>query len=74
MIYLRDLDRHYHGCLKALRTFFDCELNLLAFFEAAVAIRLDSAEVDKDIIAIFTADKAVTLGCIEPLHCSFNTI
>src|SRR5581483_2385729 len=56
--------------LPALRALDDIKLNLLTFLQAAEAIRLDGGEVYEYILPILTADKAIALGVVKPLHCS----
>jgi hypothetical protein len=49
----------------------DLELNLLAFIERSIARCLDIRVVDKQIFAaIIWINKAKTLACIEPFHCT----
>src|SRR5262249_6881636 len=46
-------------------------LDLLTFVEGLVAVTLNPAEVDEQILAaVVRGDKAVALFCIEPLNCS----
>src|SRR5579859_6300938 len=45
----------------------DLELDPLPLFEGAVAIRLDSREVDENVLATVDGDKAVSLVRVEPL-------
>lgn len=50
-------------------TFADFEGDFVPFIQAFVAISSDIAEVDEKIFsAIFTADKAVALGVVEPFY------
>src|SRR5216683_1886489 len=61
-------DLHRADCLGlrpaiALR---DLEFDPLAFFEAAVAIRLDGREVDEDVPTTVDRDEAVALVRVEP--------
>ena len=46
----------------------DVELHIVTFFQALVSIQLDGTVVNKHIRAIFSADKPVSLGVIEPLY------
>jgi len=57
-------------CLPTLGAFDDIELHWLAFLQAAKSVRLNCGEMNEDILAIFPADKAISLGVIEPLYCS----
>ena len=56
--------------LPALRPLYDIELDLLAFLQAAKAIRLDGGEVNENVLAILAAEKTITLGIVKPLYCS----
>jgi len=60
-------------CLQAFRSFFNREFHFLALFELAVTRHLDGGVVDKDVLAILTADEAVPLGGVEPLNSSYIT-
>jgi hypothetical protein len=57
--------------LPALGAFGDVELHRLAFLQAAESARLNRREVHEDVFAILTADKAIALGVVKPLYCSF---
>jgi hypothetical protein len=46
---------------------------MLAFFEIAETIALDSGEVDEDIRAAFAGDETVALATVEPLDRTLNT-
>src|SRR5580693_4767296 len=52
--------------LRASVALRDLELDPLPLFEGAVAIRLDSREVDEDVLATVDGDKAVSLVRVEP--------
>src|SRR6266487_2683986 len=52
--------------LRPTVALLDVELNSLAFFKAAVAIRLDGGEVDEDVPATVDRDEAVALVRVEP--------
>ena len=56
--------------LPAFWSLGDIELHSLAFLQALKATRLDGGEVNENVFAILTADKAVAFGVIEPLYCS----
>ena len=56
--------------LPALGAFHDIKLNLLTFLQTAEAIRLDGGEVYEYVLPILTADEAIALGIVKPLHCS----
>src|ERR1700751_2198708 len=53
--------------LRAPVALRDLELDPLPLFEGAVAIRLDSREVDEDVLATVDGDEAVSLVRVEPL-------
>src|SRR5579862_6335312 len=53
--------------LRAPVALRDLELDPLTLFEGAVAIRLDSREVDENVLATVDGDKAVSLVRVEPL-------
>jgi len=59
--------------LKAFRSFFDCEFDLLTFFEVTVALTLDRGKMHKDILSAFTGNEAITFGSIEPFDCTDDT-
>ncbi len=54
--------------LGAFGSLDDVELDLIAFFEALVALELDGAVVDEDIGAALAAEESVALCVVEPLH------
>jgi hypothetical protein len=56
--------------LPALGAFYDVELNLLTFLQAAKAVCLDGGEVNENVLAILAADKTIALGIVKPLYCS----
>lgn len=60
--------------LRTLRSFFNSEFDLLAFLQVAVAITLNSGEVDEHVRSTFTSDEAVALITVEPLHSSNNSV
>jgi hypothetical protein len=62
------------GSLQALLALLNAEFDLLAFFEGAETITLDSRKVNEYISAIFLCQKAVALGIIEPFYRTGNTI
>ena len=59
-------------CLRALLTFGDFELHLIAFLQALVSLGSDCAVVNKYVWPIRTSDEPVPLGVIEPLNGSFQ--
>jgi putative heme iron utilization protein len=56
--------------LPALGAFGHVELHGLAFLQAAEATSLNRGEMHENVFAILTADKAIALGVVKPLHCS----
>ena len=64
------LERLYVLCLPALGSLHDVELDRLPFLQAAEALALNRREMNKYILAILPADKAVAFGVVEPLYCS----
>src|SRR5258708_30538033 len=57
------------GRLRTLGTLGDLVLNLLAFREAAEALRLDCGVVDEYVLAApVRRDEAESLRIVEPLH------
>jgi hypothetical protein len=57
--------------LEAFRTFFDFELNGLAFLQAAESGALNFGVMDEDVaLSTCTADETKSLCVVKPLHCS----
>ena len=56
--------------LPALGAFYDVELNLLTFLQAAKAVCLDGGEVNENVLATLAADETIALGIVKPLYCS----
>src|SRR5262245_6515638 len=62
-------DRLHAGRGRALRALLGLVLHLRALVERAVAVALDRAEMDEDIVrAIVGCDEPVALVIAEPLH------
>src|SRR5437870_5356978 len=59
------------GCLQTLGAFRQLELHLGAFIQGTVALRLNGREMYENIFSVLPLDKAIALGCVEPLHCAF---
>jgi len=57
--------------LRAFAALDDVELDLIALFEALIAIALNGTVVNEDIGSAVTAEEAVTLCVVEPLYCAF---
>src|ERR671918_408169 len=53
--------------LQALVALLDVELNALSLGQGAVAVHLDGAVVDEDVVALLTLDESVALLVREPL-------
>ena len=61
--------------IRSLRSFWSLgyfEFNLITFLQALVSFRRDGAVVHEYIRSVFTADKTVSLGIVEPLHRTFQ--
>ena len=57
-------------CLPALGSLRDVKLNLLTLLQTPEPAGLNGRKMDKNIFSGLTADKAVALGIVKPLHCS----
>ena len=58
--------------LRAFLALHDFELNLIAFLETLVSLRLYGAVVDEHIRTILLPDESEAFCVIEPLDCAFN--
>ncbi len=58
-------------CLWALLPLDDIELDLVAFFETLVPVKLNRAVVYEDVRTIVPADEPIALRIVEPLHLAF---
>jgi hypothetical protein len=56
--------------LGTFRSLDDVEFNLVAFFEALIALALNGAVMYEDVRSALTAKEAVTLCVVEPLYCA----
>src|SRR5581483_2358578 len=56
--------------LQPLGTFQQFELNHFAFIQGAVAVLLDHGKMDEYVLASGALDESVSLGSVEPLHCT----
>src|SRR3954467_4588815 len=65
------LGRRDVGRLQTLGALCHFEFYLSAFIQASISLRLNRREVHEDVLSVFPLDKAVALGCVEPLHCTF---
>jgi hypothetical protein len=57
--------------LRAFGSLNDVELDLVAFFEALIALALDGAVVHEDVGATLAAEESVSLCVVEPLYGAF---
>src|SRR5436309_2527412 len=73
-LWLRDRCRYLDSGnvlrLPAFGALGHVELHGLAFLQALKAASLNSGEMHENVFAILTADEAVALGVVKPLHCS----
>lgn len=53
--------------LQSLGSFLDFELDSLPFVEGFIALGLDSAVVNEDVLTALTLDEPVTLAGVKPL-------
>ena len=56
--------------LPALRPLGHVELNGLAFLQRAESVGLNCGEVDKNVLAVCSAQKSEAFGVVKPLHCT----
>ena len=61
-----ELHRYDVAGLGSLGALLNCELNLLAFLQVAVAIALNGGEMDEYVLAAFALDEAEALVTVEP--------
>ena len=57
-------------CLPALGAFDHVKLHLLTFLQAAEATGLNGGEMHEDILPGGSLNEAISLGSIEPFHCT----
>ena len=69
-IYCASLCRANIFGLQALRALLHHEGDACAFIERTIAARRDGGEMNEDILAILTLDKAESLPGVEPLYCT----
>src|SRR5439155_24685867 len=62
------LERHDVRRLQALLALHDFELDLLTLGQRLVALGLNRAEVDEDILALTPLDESIALLVRKPLH------
>ncbi len=53
---------------------YNLELHNVAFLQALITFTADRTVVDEHVGSAFASNKSVTLGVIEPLHCTFQAI
>jgi hypothetical protein len=58
------------GSLQALGAADNLEFNGLALIERAIAVRLNSGEMDENVLAALALDESKTLAGVKPLHCT----
>jgi hypothetical protein len=63
----------YVRSLRAFWTLFNSELNLLSFFQIAVAISRDSGEVDEYVRTVLALNESVAFAGIEPFDRTDDT-
>lgn len=64
---------NYVAGLRTLLSFYDLELDLVAFLEALVSFRVDRTVVHKNIcVSVITADEAKAFRIVEPLYGPFQ--
>jgi hypothetical protein len=56
--------------LEALGALHDIEGHGLAFLKATEAVGLDGREMNENVLTVGAAEKAESLGVIEPLNCT----
>ncbi len=49
----------------------DIELDIVSFFQAFVAVKLNRAVMNKNIWSIIAANEAIAFCVVEPLHFAF---
>src|ERR1017187_1207160 len=59
------------GRLQPLGALGYLKLHFCALIQRAIPLRLDGGEVYEHVLSVLPLDKAVALGCVEPLHCAF---
>jgi len=59
------------GGLEAFRSLSKVELHRLTLVQAPVSILLDSREMNEDVFARRPLNKAISLGSVKPLNCTF---
>src|SRR5260370_2250201 len=58
--------------LRSLLSIHDFKLDRVALLKSAVPIAHNGGVMHEDIAAILASDKSISLGIIEPLHCSLH--
>ena len=58
------------GSLQTLGAADHLKLNGLTLVERAIAVRLNSGEMDENVLASLALDETIALAGIEPLHCT----
>jgi hypothetical protein len=58
------------GSLQALGAADNLEFNGLSLVERAIAVRLNSGEMDENVLAALALDESKALAGVKPLHCT----
>ena len=64
-------EAEYGICLWAFLALNDVKLDVIAFFEALVSVKLDCGVVDEHIGAVFASDEPVTFCVVKPFDLAF---
>ena len=65
------LQTNHVGRLRALLAINDVELDFVVLVKGLVAVHLDRAKMDENVLALFGRDEAEALGAVEPFHFAF---
>jgi hypothetical protein len=58
------------GSLQTLRSADNLEFNGLSLVEGAVAVALDSGEMDENVLAALALDETKSFAGVKPLYCT----
>jgi len=64
------LQRLNVGSLQTLGAFHNLKFNGLSLVEGTVAFRLDSGEMDENVLAALALDETKALAGVKPLYCT----
>ena len=59
-------------CLHSALTLGQIIRNTLAFVQCLESFALNSGEVNKYILSVFTCDESIAFFCVEPLNCTLH--